>query len=142
MAAPCTYGKTLRNVKGVSLEYDGRPVLKHVSAEIKDIICSDHVQGQVVGFLGPSGIGKTQLFRIIAGLNKPTSGRVVINGQDRPVQAGEVGVVAQDYPLFEHRTVMSNLVLAANQKEKDDKTARDKVVQYLNDFELSDKARL
>ena len=96
----------------VSLEYDGRPILKHVSAEIKDIICTDHGQGQVVGFLGPSGIGKTQLFRIIAGLNPPTTGRVSINGLDRPVRPGEVGVVAQDYPLFEHRTVVSNLLLA------------------------------
>jgi len=142
MAAPCTYGKTLLKVEDVSLEYDGRPILKHVSAEIRDIIRPDCVQGQVVGFLGPSGIGKTQLFRIIAGLNKPTSGRVTVNGQDRPVQAGEVGVVAQDYPLFEHRTVMSNLLLAAGQKEKDSKTAHDKVVQYLSDFDLLDKARL
>jgi ABC-type nitrate/sulfonate/bicarbonate transport system ATPase subunit len=137
-----TYGKTLLKVDDVSLEYDGRPILKHVSAEIKDIVCPGKVTGQVVGFLGPSGIGKTQLFRIIAGLNKPTSGRVTLNGLDRPVQAGEVGVVAQDYPLFEHRTVMSNLLLAAGQKEKDDKTARDKVVQYLTDFDLIDKARL
>src|SRR5262249_28414973 len=83
-----------------------------------------------------------QLFRIIAGLNKPTSGRVTINGQDRPVQAAEVGVVAQDYPLFEHRTVLSNLLWAAAQKEDDDKVARDKALQYLNDVELIDKARL
>lgn len=138
----CSYGKTLLHVQDVSLEYDGRPILKHVSAEIKDIIVPGRVQGQVVGFLGPSGIGKTQLFRIIAGLNKPTSGRVTINGMDRPVLPGEVGVVAQDYPLFEHRTVMSNLLLAARQKEKDEKTAHEKVLQYLNDFELSDKARL
>jgi polar amino acid transport system ATP-binding protein/sulfate transport system ATP-binding protein len=137
-----SYGKTLLKVDDVSLEYDGRPILKHVTAEIKDIICPGRVQGQVVGFLGPSGIGKTQLFRIIAGLNKPTSGRVTINGMDRPVQAGEVGVVAQDYPLFEHRTVMSNLLLAARQKEKDDKAARDKVLQYLTEFELLDRARL
>src|SRR5208283_375355 len=137
-----TYGKTLLKVDDVSLEYDGRPILKHVTAEIKDIICTDHVQGQVVGFLGPSGIGKTQLFRIIAGLNKPTSGRVTINGLDRPVQAGEVGVVSQDYPLFAHRTVMSNLMLAANQKEKDERTARAKVVQYLTEFDLADKASL
>src|SRR5215470_11451983 len=137
-----TYGKTLLKIEDVSLQYDGRPILKNVSAEVKDIICPGRIQGQVVGFLGPSGIGKTQLFRIIAGLNKPTSGRVTINGVDRPVQAGEVGVVAQDYPLFEHRTVMSNLLLAAKQKEKDEKTARDKVVQYLTDFELMDKARL
>lgn len=140
--ASCTYGKTLLKIEDVSLEYDGRPILKHVTAEIRDIIRADCTQGQVVGFLGPSGIGKTQLFRIIAGLNRPTSGRVSINGTDRPVQAGEVGVVAQDYPLFEHRTVLSNLLLAANQKEKDDKVAREKVMQYLNEFELIDKARL
>src|SRR5947209_2879817 len=111
--ASCTYGKTLLKIENVSLEYDGRPFLKKVSAEIKDIIRADCTQGQVVGFLGPSGIGKTQLFRIIAGLNSSTSGRVSVNGEDRPVKAGEVGVVAQDYPLFEHRTVMSNLLLAA-----------------------------
>ena len=140
--ADYSYGKTLLKVDDVSLEYDGRPILKHVSAEIKDLIRPGRVTGQVVGFLGPSGIGKTQLFRIIAGLNKPTSGRVTVNGEDRPVQAGEVGVVAQDYPLFEHRTVMSNLMLAARQREKDEKTARDKVIQYLSDFELTDKARL
>ena len=137
-----SYGKSLLKIEDVSLEYDGRPILKHVTAEIKDIICPGRVQGQVVGFLGPSGIGKTQLFRIIAGLNKPTSGRVSINGTDGPVQAGEVGVVAQDYPLFEHRTVMSNLLLAAKQKEKEDKVAHDKVVHYLTEFELIDKARL
>ena len=120
-----TYGKTLLKIEDVSLEYDGRPILKHVSAEVKDIICPDHVQGQVVGFLGPSGIGKTQLFRIIAGLNKPTSGRVTINGENQPVVAGEVGVVSQNYPLFEHRTVMSNLMLSARQKEKNEKAAHD-----------------
>ena len=137
-----SYGKTLLRIDEVSLEYDGRPILKKVTAEIKDIIRPTCTQGQVVGFLGPSGIGKTQLFRIIAGLNQPTSGRVTLNGTDRPVQPGEVGVVAQDYPLFEHRTVMSNLLLAAGRKEKDDKVAHDKVVQYLTDFDLIDKARL
>src|ERR1700752_1714560 len=98
-----SYGKTLLKVEDVSLEYDGRPILKHVRAEIRDIIRADRVQGQGVGFLGPSGIGKTQLFRIIAGLNKPPPGRVTINGQDRPGQAGEVGVGAQEYHVFEHR---------------------------------------
>src|SRR5215469_12250895 len=140
--ASYTYGKTLLKIEDVSLEYDGHPILKNVSAEVRDIIRPECTQGQVVGFLGPSGIGKTQLFRIIAGLNPPTSGRVTVNGLDRPVMAGEVGVVAQDYPLFEHRTVLSNLLLAASKKEKDEKTAHDKVIQYLTDFELIDKARL
>src|SRR5271166_6961544 len=137
-----TYGKTLLKVDDVSLEYDGRPILKHVTAEIKDIICTDHVQGQVVGFIGPSGIGKTQLFRIIAGLNKPTGGQVVIADDTHPVIAGEVGVVAQDYPLFAHRTVLSNLTLAATRKEKNDKAAHEKIMAFLNEFGLADKVEL
>lgn len=137
-----TFGKTLLKVENVSLEYDGRPILKDVNAEVRDIIVPGRVQGQVVGFLGPSGCGKTSLFRIIAGLNKPTSGRVTVNGFDRPVQAGEVGVVAQSYPLFEHRSVMGNLMLAAKQKNGNSGDPRDRVMALLKEFELEDKFNL
>jgi polar amino acid transport system ATP-binding protein/sulfate transport system ATP-binding protein len=137
-----SYGKTLLKIDNVCLEYDGRPVLNGVTAEVRDIIVPGRVQGQVVGILGPSGCGKTTLFRIIAGLHAPTSGRVSVNGFDRPVRAGEVGVVAQSYPLFEHRTVMGNLMLGAKKKENDAKVARDKVMELLNEFELADKYNL
>src|ERR1700757_1540719 len=113
-----TLGKTLLRIENVCLEYDGRPILKNVNAEVKDIVVPGKITGQIVGFLGPSGCGKTSLFRIVAGLDKPTSGRVTLNGDNRPVTPGEVGVVSQSYPLFEHRSVMSNLLLAAKQKEK------------------------
>src|SRR5260370_35971562 len=116
-----TYGKTLLKIENVSLEYDGRPILKNVSAEIKDITRPDCIQGQVVGFLGPSGIGKTQLFRIIAGLNPPTSGRVTVNGLDRPVKAGAVGGGAQDHPLFEPRLGLPTRLLSARRREQDHK---------------------
>ncbi len=135
-----TFGKTLLKVTNVCLEYEGKPVLKNVNAEIKDIITPGRTTGQIVGFLGPSGIGKTQLFRIIAGLNKPASGIVSINGSDQEVKAGEVGVVAQSYPLFEHRTVLSNLMLSAMQIEKSSAVAREKVLEYLNEFDLADRA--
>jgi len=151
---PYTYGPTLLKIDNVCLsassdglrlleheEPGSRPILKNVSAEIKKIDRVGYVNGQIVGFIGPSGIGKTQLFRIIAGLNKPTSGSVTING-GKVVQAGEVGVVAQNYPLFAHRTVMSNLMLAAKQKEKDPKVAHDKIMTFLNEFKLADKAPL
>jgi polar amino acid transport system ATP-binding protein/sulfate transport system ATP-binding protein len=114
-------------------------VLRDVNAEVRDIIVPGRVQGQVVGFLGPSGCGKTSLFRIIAGLNKPTSGRVTVNSFDRPVKAGEVGVVSQNYPLFEHRTVLGNLMLAAMRKEKNSRVAHDKVMELLKEFGLEDK---
>lgn len=134
--------ESLLKIDNVCLEYDGRSILKNVCAEIKNITRSNTTTGQVVGFLGPSGIGKTQLFRIIAGLNKPTSGKVIINDVDKPVKAGEVGVVAQSYPLFEHRTVLSNLLLAASKTEKNSKAAKEKVIEMLNEFELADKAHL
>jgi polar amino acid transport system ATP-binding protein/sulfate transport system ATP-binding protein len=143
MAAP-TYslGKTLLKIDNVSLEYDGRPILSGVTAEVRDILVPGRVQGQVVGILGPSGCGKTTLFRIIAGLHAPTSGRVSVNGFDRPVMAGEVGVVAQSYPLFEHRTVLGNLMLGAKKKEKNSSVARDKVMAFLREFGLEDKYSL
>ncbi len=137
-----TLGKTLLKIENVSLVYDDRPILKDVNAEVRDIMVPGRTQGQVVGFLGPSGCGKTSLFRIIAGLNKPTSGRVSVNGFDRPVRAGEVGVVAQSYPLFEHRTVMGNLLLAAKQKNGDSGDPRDRVMALLKEFELEDKFNL
>jgi polar amino acid transport system ATP-binding protein/sulfate transport system ATP-binding protein len=134
-------------------EPGSHPILKNVNAEVMKIIRPGQVQGQVVGFIGPSGIGKTQLFRIIAGLNPPTAGRVLINGikvtdqsctigDAKPVQAGEVGVVSQNYPLFAHRSVLGNLMLAATRKEKDEKTAHEKVMAFLNEFELANRASL
>jgi len=135
-------GQTLLKIENVCLEYDGRPVLKDVNAEVRDIIVPGRVKGQVVGFLGPSGCGKTSLFRIVAGLNPPTSGRVTVNGFDRPVKAGEVGVVSQTYPLFEHRTVLGNLMLAAKRKEQDASAAHDKVMGLLSEFGLEDKFNL
>jgi polar amino acid transport system ATP-binding protein/sulfate transport system ATP-binding protein len=140
--ASYSLGKTLLKIDNVSLEYDGRPVLRDVNAEVRDIIVPGRVQGQVVGFLGPSGCGKTSLFRIIAGLNAPTSGRVTVNSFDRPVRAGEVGVVSQSYPLFEHRSVLGNLMLAAMRKEKDSRVAHDKVMAFLKEFGVEDKFNL
>jgi polar amino acid transport system ATP-binding protein/sulfate transport system ATP-binding protein len=137
-----TYGETLLEISNVSLEYEGKSILRGVNASIKDIIRPNSTTGQIVGFLGPSGIGKSQLCRIISGLNTPTSGLVSVHNSGKPVQAGEIGVVAQSYPLFEHRTVFSNLLLSAMQKEKNANIAKEKVLEYLNEFELADKRNL
>jgi len=135
-----SFAESLLKVENVSLSFGDKLVLNNVNAEIKNIVTPGRTTGQIVGFLGPSGIGKTQLFRIIAGLNKPTSGKVSIKGSDQPVKAGEVGVVAQNYPLFEHRTVLSNLMLSAMQRETNSKVAKEKVLEYLNEFDLADRA--
>lgn len=135
-------GDVLLNVENVGLEYDGRPILKGVNAQVRDIVTDGEETGQIVAFLGPSGIGKTQLFRIIAGLKQPTSGSVTINGHEGTVKPGQVGVVAQNYPLFPHRTLLSNLGLAAMQKEKDPKVALEKVMALAADFDLTERLNL
>jgi ABC-type nitrate/sulfonate/bicarbonate transport system ATPase subunit len=138
----CSYGDTLLKIDHVSLSYEDKIILRDVTAEIRDIVRTGHTQGQVVGFLGPSGIGKTQLFRIIAGLNQPTSGEVLVNSTLTPVKAGMVGVVAQNYPLFENRTIFGNLMVAAKQMEKNHEAAHEKVTTYLQRLDMVDQAQL
>ena len=136
MPQRCRYTDTLLKVDHVNLSYDDKVILRDVNAEIRDIVRDGCTQGQVVGFLGPSGIGKTQLFRIIAGLNQPSSGQVLVNSTLTPVKAGMVGVVAQNYPLFENRTIFSNLMLAAKQTEKNTGAAHEKVLKYLKRLDM------
>ena len=68
--------------------------------------------GALVALLGPSGSGKTTLLRILGGLEYPTSGRVLFNGQDATgmsVQDRRAGFVFQSYALFRHMTVADNI---------------------------------
>src|SRR5262249_19773833 len=109
-AIPCTYGETLLKVTGVNKTLGSELILRDLDLEVRDILRPGMTQGQVVGLLGPSGIGKTTLFRLLAGLDVPDSGSILV--ENRPVQRGMVGVVAQNYPLFEHRTVFGNLRIA------------------------------
>jgi NitT/TauT family transport system ATP-binding protein len=110
---------TLIKVDGVHATRGGDLVLRDIDVEIKDIVRPDvSGQGQVVGVLGPSGVGKTTLFRILAGLDPPTRGRVLVGERQLPVRAGMVGVVFQHYPLFEHRKVLGNLVIAARRARR------------------------
>lgn len=71
----------------------------------------DIARGTLVTLLGPSGCGKTTILRLIAGLEHPTSGRILIDGQDvTHLSASErdVSMVFQSYALFPHMTVLQN----------------------------------
>src|SRR6185295_6828778 len=95
----------LIRLEGVSADRGDHLVLRDIDAEIRDVVRPDVAdQGQVVGVLGPSGAGKTTLLRLLAGLDAPSRGRVLVGESLQPVRAGMVGVVFQNYPLFEHRS--------------------------------------
>ena len=91
-------------IEGVYKTYEGRPLLNDVSLDVE--------RGEIISFLGPSGSGKTTLLRIVAGLETPESGRVLLDGQDLgyvPVHRRGVVLMFQDYALFPHRTVEQNV---------------------------------
>jgi polar amino acid transport system ATP-binding protein/sulfate transport system ATP-binding protein len=132
---------TVLKAEGVSVTLGGTPILRDVNLEIKDVVRPDKVAGQVVGLLGPSGIGKTSLFRVLAGLETPDAGRVLIGDPGVPVRRGMVGVVAQHYPLFAHRTVMGNLLVAGRRAGLKGDAAKEKAVGFLKRFGLEDKGK-
>lgn len=68
--------------------------------------------GELITFLGPSGCGKTTTLRMVAGFEAPTSGRILIDGQDVTdvmVNQREIGFVFQNYALFPHMTIGDNV---------------------------------
>ena len=68
-------------------------------------------KGEFVSFLGPSGCGKTTTLRMVAGFETPTSGQILIDGQDvtnKPPNQRNIGMVFQSYALFPNMSVASN----------------------------------
>src|ERR1700750_768532 len=67
--------------------------------------------GKFVSLIGPSGCGKSTIFNIVAGLQPPTAGRVLIDGQDMTGFIGQVGYMLQKDLLLPWRTVLDNVAL-------------------------------
>lgn len=88
-------------------------------------------QGEIVGILGQSGCGKSTLLRLIAGLEQPAAGRIVINGKIlvdqrqfvEPERRG-VGMIFQDYALFPHLTVEQNILFGLHQLTRNERKER------------------
>jgi sulfate/thiosulfate transport system ATP-binding protein len=92
------------SVLGLSKSFKGARVLDDVSFEVSE--------GESLVLLGASGSGKTTILRIMAGLEEPDAGRVVLHGRDvteLPARERGVGVIFQDYALFPRMTVEQNI---------------------------------
>ncbi len=101
-------GATTLTIDALRRRYDGRTVLDAVSFEA--------AAGETLCVLGHSGCGKTTLLRLVAGLEVPDGGRVLIGGEEVsapgrlvPPERRGVGLVFQDYALFPHRDVLDNV---------------------------------
>jgi putative spermidine/putrescine transport system ATP-binding protein len=96
--------------------------------------------GEFFTLLGPSGSGKTSLLRLVAGFERPDSGRVELAGEDvtlRPPYARDVNTVFQDYALFPHMTVAENVEYGLRVKRVPRARRRERVEQVLATVRLA-----
>jgi sulfate transport system ATP-binding protein len=115
-------------VQNISKQFGTFAALSNV-----DLIVAD---GELVALLGPSGSGKTTLLRIIAGLEFPDSGSVLLNGEDATSRgAGDrrVGFVFQHYALFRHMTVFENVAFGLRVRPRESRPSKD----YIRDKVMS-----
>jgi multiple sugar transport system ATP-binding protein len=92
-----------------------------------DLVARD---GECLVLVGPSGSGKSTLLRIVAGLELPTSGRVLIDGEDvtaLPPQQRNLAMVFQNYALYPHKTVRENLAFGLRVRRTPAATIRERV---------------
>jgi NitT/TauT family transport system ATP-binding protein len=87
----------------VWVEYGDSVILERLSLEVK--------AGSFVSVVGPSGVGKSTLLRLVLGQEAPTRGRILLDGQPLPPEPGpDRGVVFQRYSVFPHMTVLKNVM--------------------------------
>src|SRR3954464_13225806 len=101
-------------------------------------------RGKLTALLGPSGGGKSTLLRIIAGLEKPDTGRVYIDGQDMtdvPARRRGIGFVFQHYAAFPHMTVWDNVAFGLRVAKADKVTTKRRVNELLDLVHLAGLSR-
>ena len=109
--------------------------LKNINKTFGDYKASDNVnfgieKGRLIGLLGPSGSGKTTILRMIAGLENPDSGEIVIDGKvvnDIPASKRGIGFVFQNYALFRYMTVFDNIAFGLKIQKKSKKFIKERV---------------
>ena len=113
-------------LKDINKTYAGYQASNHVSFGIE--------QGKLIALLGPSGSGKTTILRMIAGLETPDSGEIVIDGKvvnNIPASERGIGFVFQNYALFRYMTVYDNIAFGLNVKKENKKYIDERVHELL-----------
>jgi sulfate transport system ATP-binding protein len=105
-----------------------------------DGVSVDVPTGSLTALLGPSGSGKSTLLRVIAGLEQPDAGEVLLDGEDvtrRPPQSRGVGFVFQHYAAFKHMTVWDNIAFGLTIRRRPRTQIKQRVSELLDLVQLS-----
>ena len=120
-------------------------ILEDIQKEFGSVIAARDVnlnlpQGQFVCFLGPSGCGKTTLLRLIAGLENPTRGRILLDAKEithTPAHKRNFGMVFQSLALFPHLTVGENVAYSLKVRHVEKATRRQRAAELLDLVQLT-----
>ena len=113
----------VNNLKKV---YNKKVILNNISFEVKN--------GEFLSILGPSGCGKTTLLKILIGIEKPTSGKIIKNNLDiTNLDSSDrgMGIVFQNYALFPNMTVLDNVMYSLNLKLKNKELAKEESIKMI-----------
>lgn len=124
------------SLRGLTKTFGGSTVVDDLDLDI--------VSGEFFSLLGPSGCGKTTTLRMIAGFSDPTSGSILVGGEDvtsTPPHKRDVNTVFQSYALFEHLDVRRNVGFGLRRKGLDRRELDRRVARMLELVELGDRAQ-
>src|SRR6266536_981612 len=124
------------SVLGLSKRFGRTSVLENINFEV--------AEGEVLVLLGASGSGKTTILRIIAGLEQPYTGKVILHGKDvteLPARERGVGVIFQSYALFPKMTVEKNIGYGLKIRKRRRRDIKQKVNELLELVQLEEHRR-
>ena len=118
--------KNILEVKNLSYSFGNNPILKDINIHVNE--------NEIVAIVGSSGVGKSTLFNLIAGVLKKQTGEITINGSDDYI--GKVAYMLQKDLLFEHKTIISNVILPLIIAKVNKKEALEEGNKILKQFNL------
>ncbi len=123
-------------IQNVTKQFDDNLVVNNISFSVE--------KGEFFTLLGPSGCGKTTLLRMIAGFDRPDSGKIILEGQDitnLPPEDRPLHTIFQSYALFPHMTVFENVAFPLKMAKWDKTKLNMQVEELLDDVQLTKFAK-
>ena len=118
--------KNILEVKNLSYSFGNNPILKDINIHVNE--------NEMVAIVGSSGVGKSTLFNLIAGVLKKQTGEIIINSSDDYI--GKVAYMLQKDLLFEHKTIIDNVILPLIIAKVNKKEALEEGNKILKQFNL------
>jgi ABC-2 type transport system ATP-binding protein len=129
-----TSKQSLVSVQNFSMSFGDKQVIANLSFDV--------LKGEVFGFLGSNGSGKTTTIRALLGIYQPTNGNLFINGQPFSVSSGiRLGYLPEERGLYKKESVLDVMVYFGQLKGLSKEIAKERAFAYLERVKLQDKAR-